>query len=48
MHFTKADLGLGGNRVPAKLIGSYGETFTPERALPEDQMRDLFAEDSDN
>ena len=44
----RSRLEFGRNRVPAKLIGSYGETFTPERALPEDQMRDLFAEDSNN
>jgi hypothetical protein len=44
----RSRLEFGRNRVPAKLTCSYGETFTPERALPEDQMRDLFAEDSNN
>jgi hypothetical protein len=41
-------LEFGRNRVPARLIASYATAFALEGASSEDQMRDLFAEDSNN
>jgi hypothetical protein len=41
-------VGVGPIASHTKLIGNYAAIFAPEGVLSEDQMRDLFAKDTNN
>jgi hypothetical protein len=51
-QLARASLSYAGGVDPiashTKLIGNYAATFAPEGVLSEDQMRDLFAKDTNN